>query len=124
MKLDKLDSGIGASQGERLNLSLDLVDGNMGSSESEVNTPSSSSQELLEHFDTFDSVSSSGRSQVPSDKLCIVCAANPKNGVFVHGNIVHICCCYKCAVKVWKTNDQKCPLCKRQVTQVLKAFYT
>ncbi|XP_066998704.2 E3 ubiquitin-protein ligase Mdm2 [Anabrus simplex] len=34
--------------------------------------------------------------------LCITCVTRPKNGIFVHRTAGHICCCYECAVKVWK----------------------
>lgn len=57
------------------------------------------------------------------DKLCITCTAAPKNGAFVHGAVTHICCCYRCAVKVW-SKTKRCPICNRKVTNVLKAFYT
>ncbi|XP_015518497.1 E3 ubiquitin-protein ligase Mdm2-like [Neodiprion pinetum] len=56
-------------------------------------------------------------------KLCITCTAAPKNGAFVHGAVTHICCCYRCAVKVW-SKTKRCPICNRKVTNVLKAFYT
>lgn len=52
--------------------------------------------------------------------LCIVCFAEPKSGVFVHGRIAHICCCYKCAVKVW-SKAKRCPVCNCKVSNVLKA---
>ncbi|KAK0078123.1 hypothetical protein PV325_003016 [Microctonus aethiopoides] len=55
-------------------------------------------------------------------KFCLVCTVSPKNGAFVHGNVSHICCCYRCAIKVWKTT-RHCPICQRKVTNVLKAFY-
>ncbi|GBP54098.1 Mariner Mos1 transposase [Eumeta japonica] len=44
------------------------------------------------------------------ENLCIVCFTKPKSGVFVHGRIAHICCCYKCAVKIW-TQLKRCPVC-------------
>ncbi|XP_077295014.1 uncharacterized protein LOC143917393 [Arctopsyche grandis] len=55
-----------------------------------------------------------------SDK-CITCLAEPKSGVFVHGRIAHICCCYKCSVKVWM-KTKRCPICNCKVSNVLKAF--
>ncbi|CAK1541932.1 unnamed protein product [Leptosia nina] len=54
------------------------------------------------------------------DDLCIVCYSEPKSGVFVHGRIAHICCCYKCAVKVW-AKAKRCPICNCKVSNVLKA---
>jgi hypothetical protein len=61
-------------------------------------------------------VSSSGNSD-----LCMTCTLNPKNGKFVHGKIVHTCCCYKCAIKVW-IQSRSCPLCNCKVSNVLKAI--
>lgn len=55
-----------------------------------------------------------------SDK-CITCLAEPKSGVFVHGRIAHICCCYKCSVKVWM-KTKRCPICNCKVSNVLRAF--
>ncbi|XP_053604925.1 E3 ubiquitin-protein ligase Mdm2-like [Plodia interpunctella] len=58
----------------------------------------------------------------PTDKdnLCITCCVEPKSGVFAHGKIAHICCCYKCAVKVW-TKSKRCPVCNCKVSNVLRA---
>ncbi|XP_022124600.2 protein Mdm4-like [Pieris rapae] len=52
--------------------------------------------------------------------MCITCYSAPKSGVFVHGRIAHICCCFKCAVKVWN-NAKRCPVCNCKVSNVLKA---
>ncbi|XP_034829286.1 uncharacterized protein [Maniola hyperantus] len=58
---------------------------------------------------------------IESKDLCIVCSVEPKSGVFVHGRIAHICCCYKCAVKVW-SKAKRCPVCNSKVSNVLKAI--
>ncbi|XP_023719542.2 E3 ubiquitin-protein ligase Mdm2 isoform X2 [Cryptotermes secundus] len=61
---------------------------------------------------------------VPSSSnsdICMMCLVNPKNGIFVHGKIGHICCCYKCALKVW-TGVRRCPCCNCKVNNVLKAI--
>ncbi|XP_068633858.1 E3 ubiquitin-protein ligase Mdm2-like [Battus philenor] len=52
--------------------------------------------------------------------MCIICFSKPKSGVFVHGRIAHICCCYNCAVKVW-AKAKRCPVCNCKVSNVLKA---
>ncbi|CAH2233664.1 jg10630 [Pararge aegeria aegeria] len=57
---------------------------------------------------------------IESKDLCIICFMEPKSGVFVHGRIAHICCCYKCAVKVW-SKAKRCPVCNCKVSNVLKA---
>lgn len=54
------------------------------------------------------------------DNLCIMCVSEPKSGVFVHGRMAHICCCYKCALKVW-AKTKRCPICNCKVSNVLKA---
>ena len=57
-----------------------------------------------------------------SDNCCMICTVNPRDGIFVHGRITHICCCYQCAKIVWKTKKY-CPICNRRVRDVLKAYY-
>lgn len=52
---------------------------------------------------------------------CRFCMINPKNGVFVHSNCLHLCCCYKCAVKVWKKR-KSCPICNCKIKNVTKLF--
>jgi hypothetical protein len=52
---------------------------------------------------------------------CRFCMVNPKNGVFVHQNCLHLCCCYKCAVKVWKKR-KSCPICNCKIKNVTKLF--
>lgn len=53
--------------------------------------------------------------------ICRFCMMNPKNGVFVHNNCLHLCCCYKCAVKVWKKR-KSCPICNCKIKNVTKLF--
>ena len=53
--------------------------------------------------------------------MCRFCMVNPKNGVFVHQNCLHLCCCYKCAVKVWKKR-KSCPICNCKIKNVTKLF--
>lgn len=53
--------------------------------------------------------------------MCRFCMVNPKNGVFLHKNFVHVCCCYKCAVKVWKKR-KTCPICNCKIKNVTKLF--
>ncbi|KAJ8683115.1 hypothetical protein QAD02_018907, partial [Eretmocerus hayati] len=33
------------------------------------------------------------------DSPCLICTVSPKNSAFVHGKIMHVCCCYTCAIK-------------------------
>lgn len=53
--------------------------------------------------------------------VCRFCMVSPKNGVFVHNNCLHLCCCYKCAVKVWKKR-KSCPICNCKIKNVTKLF--
>lgn len=55
------------------------------------------------------------------DDMCIMCMTAPKNGIFLHGSIGHMCCCYKCAMRVW-TNCKRCPVCNCKVKNVVKLF--
>lgn len=52
---------------------------------------------------------------------CMMCLTEPKNGVFVHSRFLHMCCCYRCAVKVWNKR-KRCPICNCKVNNVLKLF--
>jgi hypothetical protein len=68
-----------------------------------------------------DSQGVSGVSSSGNSDMCMTCVMNPKNGIFVHGKVGHICCCYKCALKVW-TQLRRCPVCNCKVNNVLKAI--
>lgn len=52
---------------------------------------------------------------------CIMCLARSKNGAFVHNHLLHVCCCYKCAVKIWN-KKKRCPICNMPVKTILKIF--
>lgn len=53
------------------------------------------------------------------NNICNICLKMPKNGVFNHGKIGHIYCCYSCAKKIWKKSN-KCPLCNVKIKFVTK----
>lgn len=57
----------------------------------------------------------------PSDSLCMICLTEKKNGAFIHNGFAHVCCCYRCTVKVWNKR-KRCPICNLQVKTVLKTF--
>lgn len=57
----------------------------------------------------------------PSNGMCMICLSEPKNGAFVHNRFLHVCCCYRCTVKVWNKR-KRCPICNSQVKTVLKMF--
>lgn len=56
-----------------------------------------------------------------SSRLCITCETNPRNGAFIHGTTLHLCCCYSCAVKIWRIS-RRCPICNRRITNVIKSL--
>lgn len=56
-------------------------------------------------------------------EMCIICNSTPKNSVFLHGRIAHMCCCYRCAMKTWK-KLKRCPICNRIVSNVVRVFTT
>lgn len=51
--------------------------------------------------------------------LCNICLIMPKNGIFHHGKISHVYCCYSCANEV-RRNSNKCPICKVKLKYVTK----
>lgn len=57
----------------------------------------------------------------PSNGMCMVCVTEPKDGAFVHRRLLHVCCCYHCAFKIWNKR-KRCPICKVPVKAVLKMF--
>jgi len=52
-------------------------------------------------------------------KLCDICLVNSKNGLFHHGKIGHVYCCYSCANEIQKQSN-KCPLCNVKLKCVTK----
>lgn len=52
---------------------------------------------------------------------CMTCLSQPKDGVFVHSRFLHLCCCYRCAVKIWN-KQKRCPVCNCKVNNVQKIF--
>lgn len=67
------------------------------------------------------SSSASSDSSASSSSACIFCLTEPKNAVFVHSKFVHLCSCYKCAVKIFNKN-KRCPICNCAVKNVLQLY--
>lgn len=65
--------------------------------------------------------SSSFGSDKSETELCMFCNNAPKDSIFLHTNIAHRCCCYRCAKKTLKT-IKRCPICNRSVNKVVKIF--
>lgn len=55
------------------------------------------------------------------EKVCIICNISPRNSIFLHGRIGHMCSCYRCAMRTWGIN-KRCPLCNCKVRNVIKVF--
>lgn len=53
------------------------------------------------------------------ENLCNICLKMPKNGIFNHGKIGHIYCCYPCAKK-YKQKSNRCPICKVKIRFITK----
>jgi E3 ubiquitin-protein ligase Mdm2 len=95
-----------------------------GSSNTRMDSGLGSSQEMscqTESACGTESQDISNISKSNNSDMCMTCMVNPKNGIFVHGKVGHICCCYKCALKVW-TEVRRCPCCNCKVNNVLKAI--
>lgn len=147
--LDRIDSGLGSSQLSQISTSDvvqeistqssilsttdTLIDTKIGNQEIEiinvVDDKNIDKREKRTDYDKNEIIeeikpiqSEFGSPDDDESKNCLVCTVKPKNGAFVHGNASHICCCYRCAVKVWR-KTRHCPICKRRVTNVLKAYF-
>ena len=51
--------------------------------------------------------------------LCKFCYMEPMNAVFIHGRNSHLVGCYTCSRQWWSKNST-CPVCRRDVLQVIK----
>lgn len=56
-----------------------------------------------------------------NSELCIICNNAPKDSIFLHTNIAHQCCCYRCAKRTLYT-IKRCPICNRSVNKVVKIY--
>jgi hypothetical protein len=54
--------------------------------------------------------------------VCVVCMAEPRDGVIVHGTTAHICCCFVCA-NILKEGGRECPLCRVKIDLVVRSFH-
>lgn len=69
-----------------------------------------------------ENLSDSGLLQEAGKKdMCTFCNVTQQNAIFLHGSIAHMCCCYKCAMRTWRT-IKRCPICNRKVNNVVKVF--
>lgn len=52
---------------------------------------------------------------------CSFCMKNEKNGAVIHSNCLHLCCCYPCALYLYK-KGRNCPICNCKIKNVKKLF--
>ena len=67
--------------------------------------------------DSGSTVSGDSLSQTPA--MCNLCCVRPKNACFIHGQISHQVCCYRCAKMIFK-NRGTCPVCRRRIEKITK----
>lgn len=67
------------------------------------------------------SASQSNQIEKENSELCIMCKNAPKDSIFLHTNIAHQCCCYKCAKRTLYTY-KRCPICNRSVNKIVKIY--
>ncbi|CAH1173509.1 unnamed protein product [Phaedon cochleariae] len=61
------------------------------------------------------------KSTSDTSELCIFCNSAPKDSIFLHTNVAHQCCCYRCAKRTLHT-IKRCPICNRSVNKVVRIF--
>lgn len=59
-------------------------------------------------------------SSSPSSKDCPICFERPINCVLYQCG--HMCTCYECGVKQWKTQSRTCPICRTVIKDVIKTY--
>ena len=57
-----------------------------------------------------------------NDNLCIICYANPKNSVFLHGESAHQAACFSCAQQCFNQFSNGCPICRSTIERVVRLF--
>lgn len=66
-------------------------------------------------------ISTSGDSNSsPPSRDCPICFERPINCVLYQCG--HMCTCYECGVKQWKTQSRTCPICRTVIKDVIKTY--
>jgi len=63
--------------------------------------------------------------EIPDDvdnKTCKICFLNPTNAICLPCG--HAVACYECAHKIYMTVAKKCPVCRKQIKEVSKIFFS
>lgn len=67
------------------------------------------------------STAASGReNNSPQSKDCPICFERPINCVLYQCG--HMCTCYECGVKQWRTQQRTCPICRTIIKDVIKTY--
>mgnify|MGYP005994760623 CR=1 FL=1 len=53
---------------------------------------------------------------------CVVCFSDKKDSAFIHGEVGHVACCYRCAIDV-QERGMACPICKEDIELVVKLHF-
>ncbi len=85
----------------------------------EDTTPGQTEQRKVETKDDTKPVTD--KHQDSEQLKCTICLNNKINSGFLHGNTIHIVACYQCAKKT-QHQQRTCPICRRRITKVVKAF--
>lgn len=56
----------------------------------------------------------------PQSKDCPICFERPINCVLYQCG--HMCTCYECGVKQWRTQQRTCPICRTVIKDVIKTY--
>ncbi|XP_028133127.1 serine-rich adhesin for platelets isoform X2 [Diabrotica virgifera virgifera] len=88
---------------------------------SECLTRTKSLESSQSNSEIISQVSNGVESLQSSSELCIMCNIAPKDSIFLHTNIGHQCCCYKCAKRTLHA-IKRCPICNRSVNKIIKVY--
>lgn len=124
IKKPRIDEKLPSSQTS--DLGSEVSTSSFGSYHSESQKSSTEKDDCVDV--TKASGESVGKSTVPpsqnekeNSELCIICNNAPKDSIFLHTNIAHQCCCYRCAKRTLHT-IKRCPICNRSVNKVVKIY--
>lgn len=66
------------------------------------------------------SISRDKNNSSPMTKDCPICFERPINCVLYQCG--HMCTCYECGVKQWRTQSRTCPICRTVIKDVIKTY--
>lgn len=114
-----LDTETSASPVPRLSIKNETV--TVNESKVKINSTEKLKTTALENKTSFVEKEKHTPFEKENSELCIFCNNAPKDSIFLHTNIAHQCCCYKCAKRTLNT-IKRCPICNRSVNKVVKIY--